>query len=229
MARIDKRRAICVALLVLLCGAVLLVIRFFGPPQPGAPDIAPNYNHIGGLDEYIVAGPLGDAAVSAGFAWLSGAETVTTVSWTYGVEVSALIGIDHFNLTVWFGYKWELSALGITTLDSKSWTGLTSTGSYTDSGSEDVDTHTGRYISDPVADESYIFVYYVKYELRALGAKSGEIYIYNSSWVEVDSGTLTYQGSEGKPDFPGVSWIPVLAGFSAGILAAVIMLGRREK
>lgn len=122
--------------------------------------------------------------------WKYGGSTVTTVSWSYSVQVT-VVNIQQYNITIHFGYKLS-TASTITELDSKTLTGQTVNQTISDTGSEDLDTHTGRYVSSPQSGSTYTFYYYIKVEIYGIGALSGELRSDILDWTYKASATLEY-------------------------------------
>jgi len=127
--------------------------------------------------------------------WKYGGSTVTQVSWSYSVSVT-IQNIEHYNVTIEFGYKLS-TASSITQLDSKTLTLQTESQTISDTGSEDLDTHTGRYVSNPQDGEIYYFNYYVRYTITGKGAKSGEIITAQSDWGDPKQSNVGLEYSEG--------------------------------
>lgn len=113
--------------------------------------------------------------------WKYGGTTVTQVSWTYSVTIQVR-NIAHYNVTIKFGYKLG-SASSVTQLDSKALTLQTANQTVQDTGSESIETHTGRYVSSPQDGTTYYFDYYVQYTIQGIGAKSGEPIVVQSGWI----------------------------------------------
>ena len=113
--------------------------------------------------------------------WKYGGTTVTQVSWTYSVTIQVR-NIAHYNVTIKFGYKLG-SASSVTQLDSKALTLQTTNQTVQDTGSESIETHTGRYVSSPQDGTTYYFDYYVQYTIQGIGAKSGEPITVQSGWI----------------------------------------------
>jgi len=178
--------------------AVVLVVLVIAAATIEPPRSYKFYNEYGEGATIAVGGGLGDVGVL--FDWEHSGSTVTTVSWSYSATISNLQGVDHWNLTLEFGYK--VGTGEVVKIDSRTWTFQTGTGTFSDSGSESLDTHIGRFVSNPVDGQTYSLYYYVRFKFSYLGVKSGQIYVETNDgdsvleeadWTHVDSDSVVYR------------------------------------
>jgi len=202
-----KREHVVAIGLLLLVVAGVAVFQFDVKPQ----STYKVYNEYGEGATLSVRG--GARTPGLIFDWEHAGSTVSSVSWTYSVSVSNLQGVAHWNLTMYFGYK--VGSGSIVQIDSKTVTFQTAAATISDSGSESLDTHMGRFVSNPADGQSYSLYYYVRWVFSYLGAKSGNIYTVTNDgddileatdWTQVDSDSVTYVNPTPAEGIHAIYW-----------------------
>jgi hypothetical protein len=116
----------------------------------------------------------------------------TTATWSYQVEL-VVKGIERYNATIKIRGK-ETGSTTWAEFDSKNWTNQTITNpdqeqtlTFSDTGSEAIDTHMNRFISNPQSGTTYTLQYQIYFEFHGLGVKSGQILNVTLSWTDLST------------------------------------------
>ena len=192
--------------------ALITVFAFFSYGNVGVR----SYSYYNEYGEGATLTPSADAnlpRVVFAYSWQHQGSPVSSVSWSYSVQISNLQGVAHWNLTMEFGYRVGTTGT-ITKIDSKTVTFQTTEQTVTDTGSETLDTHMGRYVT-PSAGSSYTLQYFVRWKFSFLGAKSGNVYTYtndgdgvlgNTDWSQVTSDTVDYAQDAPAEGIHAIYW-----------------------
>jgi len=113
---------------------------------------------------------------SRGYDWKHGETRVSTVTVTYSVTITGMVNIDHYNVTLQGGYLVRFAS-NVYKLGEKTWTFQTEPKTFTLTVQESLDTHIGRFESNPQHGEIFYVDYYVRFRISYLGAKSGNVYV----------------------------------------------------
>lgn len=153
---------------VLIVAAVVAAVFAFFPGVRGR-----EYLNEYGEGVYVIT------SISTGsrdYDWKHGETRVSTVTVTYSVTITGMVNIDHYNVTLQGGYLVK-SASNVYKLGEKTWTFQTEPKTFTLTIQEDLDTHIGRFESNPQHGEIFYVDYYVRFRISYLGEKSGNVYV----------------------------------------------------
>ena len=132
----------------------------------------------------------------------------STASWSYGISVTVR-GISSWNATIWFEGRLQGSANWVV-IDSYVKPNTTETNMDThtvtvsDSGSEDISAHMGRFVSNPAANQVYTVEYRVRWEWYGVGYNSHTVYNL-TGYSESAVATGSAKNYVAPPTFSGTS------------------------